>query len=357
MIMSLSDYGWSPFFSGIWHSFDRHFLPGRIVLVHRDLFVLQGEAGETKARISGRLRREADNFPSRELPVIGDWVAWAGGPGEGAVIHEVLPRKSLLARKRPGSATERQAVAANVDTVFLVMGLDEDFNLRRLERMLAMTYESGASPVVVLTKTDLVPAEAAQRAACERAAPGVPVLPVSSLSGQGLDKFQAFLGDSRTVVFVGSSGAGKSTLINCLFGEEAMRTAPVRARDGRGCHTTTHRQLLRHPAGALLIDNPGIREVGLWGAEGSLEAAFADVELLAEQCRFRDCSHTSEPGCAVRQAETDGTLPDGRLENYRKLTRELRYLEIKQDEGAERAQKRKWKAIHKAARKDKRLRP
>jgi ribosome biogenesis GTPase / thiamine phosphate phosphatase len=349
--MSLQDYGWSAFFSESWQqSSYRDCLPGRIVLVQRELFTVGTEQGETQASISGRLRRKRDRLLSEDFPVIGDWVALAGGQDGTNVIQGVLPRKSLLARKRPGTAIERQAVAANVDTVFLVMGLDQNFNLRRLERMLAMAYESGASPAIVLTKADLAPDGTVQSAAVENVAPGVPVLSVSCHSGQGLEYLSALLRDNRTIAFLGSSGVGKSTLINRLFGEEVMRTAPVREGDGRGRHTTTHRQLFRHPSGALLIDNPGIRELQLWCSEDALETAFSEVDLLAQQCRFRDCSHTAEPGCAVLQAAADGTLAADRLENFRKLTRELRYLAIKQDEGAERAQKQRWKAIHKAAR-------
>ena len=254
--MSLRDYGWCDYFSQAFENCSRpDWAPGRITLVHRDLFVVAGEQGDAYARVCGRFRQaEATSEP---YPVIGDWVAWAGANGGTVLIQAVLPRKSLLARKKPGNRIEQQAIAANVDTAFLVMGLDLNFNLRRMERMLTMTYESGAVPVIVLTKLDLAPEAEAQVISVESIAPGVPILSVSSLSGEGLDLFGPFLSGDSTVVFLGSSGVGKSTLINRLFGSEMARTAEIRASDGRGRHTTTHRQLFRHPGGALLIDNPG----------------------------------------------------------------------------------------------------
>ncbi len=347
--MSLRDYGWSDYFS---QAFDQVLaagcLPGRIVLVHRDLFVLAADQQEVQARVCGKLRQAEE--PSAVFPVIGDWVAWSGGHAGTNLIHAVLPRKTLLARKRPGNRVEQQAIAANVDMAFLVMGLDQNFSLRRMERMLTVTYESGAVPVIVLTKVDLAEAPATQIASVESIAPGVPVLPVCSHSGEGLGSFGSFLGGQRTVVFLGSSGVGKSTLINRLFGTEMMRTAEVRAGDGRGRHTTTHRQLFRHPGGALLIDSPGIRELQLWCSEDALQSSFEDIEEIAAECRFRDCSHVNEPGCAVLTAVQEGALSLERLESFHKLSRELRYLAIKQDEGAQRAQKQRWKAIHKAAR-------
>lgn len=344
--MSLQDFGWCAFFAAAFSELgDPDLQPGRVVLVHRDLFVVQGEQTQIRARISGRLRQ------SPGFPVIGDWVAWDGTDGGTNLIHGILPRKSLLARKAPGTRTEQQVVAANIDTAFLVMGLDRDFNLRRMERMVTMVYESGAEPVIVLTKADLADDAGRQALAVEEVAPGIRVLPVSSYTGDGIEEAGRLLAANVTVVFLGSSGVGKSTLINRLFGEEIARTAEVRAKDQRGRHTTTHRQMFRHPAGALLIDNPGIRELQLWGSEEALDASFEDIERLAGGCRFRDCKHMQEPGCAVLAALDDGTLDPARLESYHKLAGELRYLALKQDEGAARAQKQRWKVIHKAARK------
>jgi len=346
--MSLGDYGWCELFLQAFGNLSRPgYAPGRIIRVDRELFIVGAEQAEIQARLSGKLR--AEDSPTNH-PVVGDWVAWSGDNGGTNLIHALLPRKSVLVRKQPGSRIRQQAIAANVDTAFLVMGLDQNFNVRRMERMLTMTYESGAVPVIVLTKADLAFDPGAQAQSVESVAPGVSVLVVSSHSGQGLDQLEACLSANSTVVFLGSSGVGKSTLINRLFGSEIVATAEVRASDGRGRHTTTHRQMFRHPSGALLIDNPGIRELQLWCSEDALQNSFEDIDEMATGCRFRDCSHTTEPHCAVLAAVNDGTLEPQRLESFQKLRRELRYLAIKMDEGAQRAQKLRWKAIHKAAR-------
>ncbi len=346
--MSLGDFGWCELFLQAFGNVSRPgYAPGRIIRVDRELFIVGAEHAEIQARLSGKLR--AEDSPTNH-PVVGDWVAWSGDNGGTNLIQALLPRKSVLVRKQPGSRIRQQAIVANVDTAFLVMGLDQDFNLRRMERLLTMTYESGAVPVIVLTKADLAYDARAQEAAVESVAPGVPILVVSAHSGQGLVQLKPYLSGNRTVVFIGSSGVGKSTLINRLFGSEIVATAEVRASDGRGRHTTTHRQMFRHPSGALLIDNPGIRELQLWCSEDTLQISFEDIDEIAKGCRFRDCSHTSEPNCAVLAAVNDGLLAAERLESFHKLGRELRYLAIKLDEGAQRAQKQRWKAIHKAAR-------
>jgi ribosome biogenesis GTPase len=280
--------------------------------------------------------------------VIGDWVAFEPGPAGGrAIIHHVLPRKTKLSRKVAGARTEEQVVAANVDTVFLVMGLDGDFNLRRVERLLTLTWDGGALPVVVLNKADVTPEADERRREVETVAPGVPVLLVSAIEKVGLEKLHSFLKVGETIALVGSSGVGKSTIINRLLGREAMRTREVRSKDDRGRHTTTHRQLFRLPGGGLLIDNPGIRELQMWGSAEGLRGSFEDIDTLSVDCRFRDCSHSAEPGCAVREAVEKGSLPAERLANYHALERELHYLETKQDEGAQRAERKKWKSIQK----------
>jgi ribosome biogenesis GTPase len=274
-----------------------------------------------------------------------------------AVIHEVLPRRTKLSRNVAGDRTAEQVVAANVDTVFLVMGLDGDFNLRRMERLLTTAWEGGVSPVVVLNKEDLASDPDARRREVERVALGAPVLTLSALKALGLNQLQSFLRQGETIALIGSSGVGKSTLINRLLGSEEIRTREARRGDDRGRHTTSHRQLYRLPGGGLLIDNPGMREIQLWGTESGLQASFEDIEAVAVGCRFRDCRHESEPGCAVLQAVDDGRLAPGRFANYRALQRELSYLAIKQDEGAERAERKRWKPIQKAYRKSKRMRP
>ncbi len=353
--MSLEDYGWSDFFSQYYDEYrEQGLCPGRITLVHRGIYRLQTGEAEIDASTTGRLRHLADD--ASQFPVVGDWVACrVDETSSMALIQQILPRKTKLSRKVAGDRTEEQVVAANVDTVFLVMGLDGDFNLRRMERLLTTSWEGGVLPVIVLNKEDLASDPEARRRDVEAIAPGVPVLMLSALEGRGMDQLQSFLRECETVALIGSSGVGKSTLINRLLGSEQMRTRDVRAGDDRGRHTTTHRQMFRLPGGGLLIDNPGIREVQLWGSEGGLQTSFEDIEGLATDCRFRDCTHQSEPGCAVAEAVEDRRLAPERLENFRNLQRELDYLVRKQDEGVERAERNKWKVIQKAYKKSKKL--
>jgi ribosome biogenesis GTPase len=267
------------------------------------------------------------------------------------VVREVLPRRTKLSRKVAGQRTEEQVMAANVDTVFLVMGLDGDFNLRRLERLAMVAHQSGAEPVAVLTKADLVDAGERERRRDEAAgvAPGVPVFAVSSPRREGLEPLRFYLGEGRTVVLLGSSGAGKSTLLNTLVGQEVMRTAGVREGDDRGRHTTSHRELVPLPGGGLLIDGPGIREVQLWvdDEDEALGETFAEVEALAAGCRFRDCTHRHEPGCAVQAAIEAGDLDPSRLESYRTLRHEMAVLERRKDVVADRDHFRKQGKLYK----------
>jgi ribosome biogenesis GTPase len=251
-------------------------------------------------------------------------------------------------RRAAGDETVQQVLAANVDTVFLVMGLDRDYNPRRVERALVLAWESGAEPVIVLNKTDLSDEVEARRAEVEAAAPGVPVVALSAKRSEGLADLGPWLRRGRTVALLGSSGVGKSTIVNRLLGEERQRTREVRESDQRGRHTTTHRELLALPGGGLLIDTPGLREIQLWATEGGLAAAFGDVETLAAGCRFRDCAHEAEPGCAVRAAVEEGTLPPERLASFHKLRAELRSLEIREDPERLRAERARWRSMHKS---------
>jgi ribosome biogenesis GTPase len=318
--------------------------PARVATVIRHLARLVTGDGETTAFVPGKMRATAP-------PVVGDWVVLEAPEGVEPVVREVLERRTKLSRKVAGQRTEEQVMAANLDTVFVVMGLDGDFNLRRLERLAVVAHQSGAEPVVVLTKADLLDADelAHRREAVEGAAPGVSVFAVSSPRREGLEPLRHYLAEGRTVVLLGSSGAGKSTLLNTLVGEEVMRTAAVREGDDRGRHTTSHRELVPLPGGGLLIDGPGIREVQLWVDEddAALGEAFADVEALAAACRFRDCTHRNEPGCAVREAVEAGDLDEPRLDSYRRLQHEMEVLERRKDTVADRKFFKKQGALYK----------
>jgi ribosome biogenesis GTPase len=320
--LNLHDLGWDDGFAAALEPHD-NCIPGRVSAQHRGEYDVLAEHRELRARVSGRLRHEAGS--GADLPAVGDWVALRE-----ETIHAVLPRRSAFLRKVAWSQTEAQVLAANVDTVFVVTGLDDDFSLRRLERYLTLAWESGASPAVVLTKADLCddPDEALLQA--EGVAVGVPAHLVSNVTGEGLDELAAHLAPAKTVALLGSSGVGKSSLANRLLGHEVQATKEL-ADDGTGRHTTTARQLIRLPGGALLVDTPGLREVQLWEADEGIHDAFADVDELAGDCRFNDCAHMREPGCAVQAAIDDGRLPRERLQSYRALQRELQRLALKQD--------------------------
>jgi ribosome biogenesis GTPase / thiamine phosphate phosphatase len=322
---------------------------GRVSVVHKDVWGIYTPTGDLWAEASGRLRHRSTRHA--DLPVTGDWVAIEPRAAEGrATIHAVLPRRSLFSRKAAGAVTEEQTVAANADTVFLVCGLDRDFNVRRIERALVLAAESGARPVVVLTKADLCEEAAARKEEVERLAAGVPVLVVSGVTGEGLPAAAPYAGPGLTVALVGSSGVGKSTLVNRLLGRHLQATAEVRARDGRGQHTTTRRELIPVPDGGWIIDTPGLRELQLWADEQALPAAFADVDALGAECRFRDCRHENEPGCAVLAARADGRLSAERFASFAKLRREVRHLALRQDAWARQAENRRIRSIHKHAR-------
>jgi ribosome biogenesis GTPase len=303
--------------------------------------------GELRARASGRLFYEHE-VGENVVPAVGDWVALSPP----STIGAVLPRRSAFVRKRAGLGSTEQVLAANVDVAFLLAGLDDDFSLRRLERYTATAWESGAEPVIVLTKTDLCDDVAAAVLAVESVAIAVPIHAVSNVTGAGLDSLGVHLRSGRTVVLLGSSGVGKSTLLNRLAGSELMHTAEI-AADGTGRHTTTHRELVLLPNGALVIDTPGLRELQFW--EGDLGAAFEDIEILAADCRFRDCAHSREPGCAVLAAVDEGRLELDRLRSWRKFQRELESIAARSDRRLRIARKKRWKAIAQAARQRPRL--
>jgi len=315
-------------------------VPARVVKQHRERCLVAGDSGDMWAQVSGRFRHEAAG--PADFPAIGDWTAVEPAGLSRAVIHAVLPRRSVFLRKAAGETSEAQVLAANIDTVFLVAGLDGDFNLSRLERYLTAAWDSGASPVIVLNKADLRPDLDIATAEVDRIALGAPVVVVGARDGLNLESLDRYLAPGKTVALLGSSGAGKSTLVNRLLGEERLQTRPVREDDSRGRHTTTHRELVTLPGGALLIDTPGLRELGLWTGDESLERAFDDIASLAAGCRFADCRHEAEPSCAVLAAVETGELDARRLESYLKQRKELRYLALKQDE---KAQRRSEKAV------------
>jgi ribosome biogenesis GTPase / thiamine phosphate phosphatase len=348
MTDALVAMGWGEPFVGSFHAhaaLGRQ--PGRVIAQDRDLYLVATAMGEARAAVSGRYRFEAGSDPAA-YPAVGDWVA-IDVRGDGATIHAVLPRRSAFSRLAAGRETREQLVGANVDVVFVITSLNRDFNERRLERYVTAAWESGARPVVVLSKADLAEDIEPQMLAAETAAPGVPVLVVSAVDGTGVDDVRRHLAPGITVAFVGSSGVGKSTLINALAGRDVQLVAAIREDDARGRHTTTRRELIRLDGGALVLDTPGMREFALFDETG-LASSFADVESLAAGCRFSDCSHRSEPGCAVVAALREGAIGPDRLEAWRKLGREAAHAERRQDALARIEERRRWKVIHKSVR-------
>ena len=344
----LETYGWS---DALQRDFAPHaaacLVPGRVILQQRGLYGLATASGELRGQISGKLAREA---PPGGYPAAGDWVAINPDDAGGATIHHVLTRRTAFVRKASGPGGGVQVVAANVDVAFLTASLNADLNPRRLERYLAAAWQSGAAPVVLLTKADLCPDIAIAVAEVEAFAAGAPVHALSSLTGEGLDAVLGYLTPGRTAVMVGSSGAGKSTLANALLGSDHMATQAIREADARGRHTTSHRELILLPGGGLLLDTPGMRELGLWDSDEGLAATFEDIESLAAQCRFSDCGHSNEPGCAVRAALEAGDLDEARWRSFRKLRRELAFLESKEDPSLRAAKRRQWVQVTKANR-------
>ncbi|MBD0328736.1 MAG: ribosome small subunit-dependent GTPase A [Thermoleophilia bacterium] len=344
--MLRASLGWDASWEDAFEPYNRDGLvPARVAIRHHGPCVLLTDDGPLGGMPAGRLGDD-------DLPAVGDWVAARPLPGERrSLIEAVLPRRTAIVRKEAWRRAREQVLAANVDVAFLVAAVGRDLNPRRLERYLILAWESGAEPVIVLTKADLAADQTEALPAVESVAIGVPVHVTSSVTGEGVDAVTARLAGGRTGVLLGSSGVGKSTLANRLLGEEHFRTRELRA-DERGRHTTTHRELVVLPTGGVLLDTPGLREVQLWAGEQSLDRTFEDVAALAEACRFRDCGHVHEPGCAVLEAVETGSLSRERLASYGKLQRELRALEVRRSKRLQREQRLRWRARQRALRRD-----
>jgi ribosome biogenesis GTPase len=352
-VLGLSRLGWGP---ELEQEFEQYaatgLVPGRVAVQHRGAYDVYTDQGEVRAGLPGRLLHDAGD--TADLPAVGDWVALDPPAAGQSTIRAVLPRRTAFVRTMASDQhrlSEQQVVAANVDVVFLVSALADDYNLRRLERYLVLAWESGAEPVVVLTKSDLCDDVDGAVTEVESIAIGVPVHAVSNVTGEGVDELRPYFTGNRTVAALGSSGVGKSTLINSLSGHEVMATGALR-RDGRGRHTTTRRELLPVPGGGFFLDTPGMRELQLAEGTGGIEEAFDDVIELFDRCRFSDCAHETEPGCAVQEALGDGRLESQRWKSYCKLQRELAALELKLDARAKSEARKKWRRFSKAQRKD-----
>ncbi len=323
-LINIKKYGFSEAFS---NEIPKENLlePARVLSQEKGFYRVAADKGEKLAELSGKFRFQAE--ASSEYPAVGDFVLvnW-NESGSSAIIESLLPRKSAFIRKAAGEPQQEQVVAANIDTVFLCMALNNDFNLRRLERYISIAWDSGASPVVVLTKSDLCDDLENKRSEVSSIAFGVDILVTTSMEEDGYKELLPFISEGKTIAFIGSSGVGKSTLINRLLGKEYLKTNGLR-NDDKGRHTTTPRELFLLPSGGMVIDTPGMREFGMWDNDTGIDRTFADIEELAAQCKFRNCTHTNEPGCAIQKALTTGELETDRWQSYQKLKAENDYME------------------------------
>jgi ribosome biogenesis GTPase / thiamine phosphate phosphatase len=351
MTLALSSLGWNDFFAASFRQYSDHgFIPARVALEHKHAYVLLSGRGELTARCTGKLLHCASSRAN--LPAVGDWVATRIRPGETcADIHAVLPRQTKFSRAAVGGSGSEQIVGTNIDTVLLVTALDQNYNLRRIERYLTLAWESGAQPVVVLSKSDLHSDPTAAQSEVESIAIGAPVVAVSATSADGIAPLTPWLTPGRTIALLGSSGVGKSTLINRIVGEERQLTATISHAVGKGRHTTSQRELIVAASGLLIIDTPGMRELQLWDTSATtIDATFGDAAQIAARCRFSNCTHGEEPGCAVQAALGEGTLHLARWQSFQKLQREQAYAARKADPRLARELKSDWKKLNKAAR-------
>ena len=354
--MNLNQLGWSDYFQSAFNSLERDDLnPARVIRQNKNQYVVHDGHTTLNATILGRLLYESEDASS--LPAVGDWVCVEPFDGDQAIIHAVLPRFGAFFRKEAGHVTRKQVIAANIDIAFLVSGLDHDFNVRRIERYLVQATSSGATPVILLNKADLRGDLDEIVDEVRGVAGDVEIVPLSAKELQGIDAVQQFIREGVTVAFLGSSGVGKSSIANALMEHEAQRTGAVRDDDSRGRHTTSHRELMPLASGGVIIDTPGLRELQLWGGEDDLQSVFSEIDQLAAFCKFRDCQHEAEPGCAVLQAVEDEELDEARFESYKKLKKELSFLNQRQDEMARLKAKKREKSFGKLIKEIKRNNP
>ncbi|WP_017812101.1 ribosome small subunit-dependent GTPase A [Paenibacillus shenyangensis] len=344
--MNSKEYGYNDFFAAQFAALElpEQLIPGRVTAVFKHVMRVVSTDGEHLAKTKSSSFRDAMRT---DWPAIGDFVALESHPSDTSLIHAVLERKSIFLRDDPDPDMPPQVVAANFDYCFLVNSANDDFNINRLERYLTVAWNSGATPVIVLTKADLSDKLSYYMDQLNAAAFGVPVFAVDSISGTGLDELRSLLSPGETIVLLGSSGVGKSSLVNALAGEERMKTSGIREDDARGRHTTTHREMHLLPSGVIVIDTPGMRALGIGNAAAGLEETFQDIEEIAQHCRFGDCSHHNEPDCAVQDALENGTLARKHYANWEKLRKELAYNERKNNILLMRQDKQQWKAISK----------
>lgn len=347
--MDLSDFGWDDGFEENFKEFrEQKLLPARVIESNRLVYKLVSGEGELMGKLSGRFRHTCRS--KSEFPTVGDWVAFKPSEHKGFVpIQGLLERKSRFSRKSAGKDSDEQVIAANIDTIFIVSGLDQDFNVRRLERYVTLATGSGAEFVFILNKADLCedPEGVVEKIGC--LFEGVPVYTLSALKNKGLEQITPYLKSGKTVVFLGSSGVGKSTIINWLLGEERQKTGEISDYSGKGRHITSSKNLIMLPGGAMVIDTPGLRELQLLGSGGGLKNAFADIEALARGCKYRTCTHTNEPRCAVLMAVDEGEISEKRLENYNRLKREIEYNAQRHDARFKNKRSKFWKNVSKKA--------